>query len=119
MLDYEITTGHINYYHYFHPLELTTHISWGKYLAGDEGLTFDFSRRFKNGTTFGAFFSLTDVSFEQFGEGSFDKGVYINIPIGIFGQNSSGFRWKPLTKDPAQKLNLSSRIFGNINRYIY
>lgn len=118
-LDYEITTGHINYYHYFHPLNLTTHISWGRYLAGDEGFTFDFSRRFKNGTTFGAFFSLTDVSFEQFGEGSFDKGVYINIPIGIFGKNSSGFVWKPLTKDPAQKLNLSSRIFGNINRYIY
>ena len=118
-LDYEVVTGHVNFFHYFDPLKLTTHISWGKYLAGDKGFTFDFSRRFQNGTTFGAFFSLTDVSFDQFGEGSFDKGVYVSVPIGTFGKNMSGFRWTPLTKDPAQKLNLSSRIFGNLSRYIY
>ena len=118
-LDYEVITGHINFFHYLHALNLTSQISYGKYLAGDKGFTFDFSRRFENGTTFGAFFSLTDVSFDEFGEGSFDKGVYVKIPIGAFGNNSSGFKWRPLTKDPAQKLNLSTRIFDNINRYIY
>lgn len=118
-LDYQVTTGHVNFFHYFDPLKLTSHISYGKYLAGDKGFTFDFSRRFKNGTTFGAFFSLTDVTFEQFGEGSFDKGVYVSVPIGTFGNNMSGFKWTPLTKDPAQKLNLSSRIFDNLSRYIY
>lgn len=118
-LDYEVITGHINFYHYFDPLKLTTHLSWGQYLAGDEGLTFDFSRRFNNGTRFGAYFSLTDVSFEEFGEGSFDKGIYIEVPITSFSGNMSGFQWTPLTKDPAQKLKLSSKIFDNIRRYIY
>ena len=120
-LDYEVTTGHINLFHYFDKLKLTTHFSWGKYLAGDKGYTIDFSRRFENGATFGAYFSITDVSFDDFGEGSFDKGIYVTVPIGnIFNSNNiTGFRWTPLTKDPAQKLKLSSRIFNNLSRYIY
>ena len=36
-----------------------------------------------------------------------------------FGNNMSRFKCRPLTKDPAQKLNLSSRIFDNLSRYIY
>ena len=50
-------------------------------ILGDEGLTFDISRSFANGTKFGIFASFTDVSSEQFGEGSFDKGIYFNIPV--------------------------------------
>lgn len=118
-LDYETVTGHINFYHHLHKLDLTTHISWGQYLAGDEGITFDFSKRFSNGAKFGAFFSLTDVSFDEFGEGSFDKGVYIQIPISSFGNRDTSYRWRPLTKDPAQKLNLSSRLFSVLERYVY
>lgn len=118
-LDYETVTGHINFYHFYNALDLTTHISWGQYLAGDEGITIDFSKRFKNGAKFGAFFSLTDVSFDEFGEGSFDKGVYIQIPIISFGNRNTSYRWRPLTKDPAQKLNLSSRLFSVLERYVY
>ena len=120
-LDYQATTGHINFYHYFDALHLTTHISAGKYLAGDKGITYDFSRRFKNGFKLGFFFSRTDVSKEKFGEGSFDKGVYLSIPISSLlneGNNSSIF-WRPLTKDPAQKLNLNTRLFNILDRYIY
>ena len=32
----------------------------------------------------GAFFTRTDLSFEEFGEGSFDKGIYVHIPIDFF-----------------------------------
>ena len=35
----------------------------------------DFSRSFINGTKFGFFATFTDVSTEEFGEGSFDKGI--------------------------------------------
>ena len=34
------------------------------------------TRRFANGWAVGAYFTLTDVTAEDFGEGSFDKGVY-------------------------------------------
>ena len=48
------------------------------------------------------FISLySDVSSEEFGEGSFDKGIFFKIPIygGLFD-----YKWRPLTKDPAATL---------------
>jgi hypothetical protein len=55
-------------------------LSIGEYLAGDVGSTIEFSRSFKNGTKFGVFASFTDVTAEQFGEGSFDKGYFLTYP---------------------------------------
>ena len=75
--------------------------SYGKYLAGDIGGTIELSRTFPNGVRFGVFATFTDVSTEQFGEGSFDKGIYFNIPIFA---NMINYSWRPLTKDPGQKL---------------
>ncbi len=101
-LDYENITGSINYYHRnYKYIPFDAKISYGEYLAGDEGFTIDFSRSFKNGTKFGVFATFTDVSSEDFGEGTFDKGVYFNIPI--FG-NFINYSWRPLTKDPGAKL---------------
>ena len=76
-------------------------ISYGEYLAGDKGFTLQLSRSFINGVEYGIFASKTDVSSEQFGEGSFDKGIFFNIPI--FG-NLINYSWRPLTKDPGAKL---------------
>jgi len=53
------------------------------------------------GVRFGAFATFTDVSAEDFGEGSFDKGIFFNIPI--YG-NLINYTWRPLTKDPGAKL---------------
>ena len=76
-------------------------ISYGEYLAGDEGSTIEFSRSYSNGVKFGVFATFTDVSVEQFGEGTFDKGIFFNIPI--YG-NLVNYTWRPLTKDPGAKL---------------
>ena len=101
-LDYKNTTAHLNfYYRNYRLIPFDAKISYGEYLAGDEGLTFDLSRSFENGIKFGVFASFTDVSSEQFGEGTFDKGVYFNIPV--FG-NLFSYSWRPLTKDPGAKL---------------
>ena len=101
-LDYENTVGSINfYYRNYNIIPFDAKISYGEYLAGDIGSTFDLSRSFENGVKFGFFVSNTNVSAEQFGEGSFDKGIYFDIPI--FG-NLVGYSWRPLTKDPGQKL---------------
>ena len=102
-LDYKNVTSHLNfYYRNYGRIPFDAKISYGEYLAGDEGLTIDLSRSFSNGTKFGIFASFTDVSSEQFGEGSFDKGIYFNIPV--FG-NLINYSWRPLTKDPGAKLN--------------
>ena len=100
--DYENTTHSLNfYYRNYDYIPFDMKISYGEYLAGDEGTTFELSRSFINGTKFGVFASFTDVSSEQFGEGTFDKGIFFNIPI--YG-NFISYTWRPLTKDPGARL---------------
>lgn len=101
-LDYQNVTGFINFYYRNYglvPFDLK--ISYGEYLAGDIGSTFELSRSFQNGVKFGFFASNTDVTADQFGEGSFDKGIFFDIPI--YG-NFINYTWRPLTKDPGAKL---------------
>ena len=71
-------------------------------------------RRFKNGIVLGFFATSTDVSSEQFGEGSFDKGIYFNIPI--FG-DLINYSWRPLTKDPGQKLVRRNNLHDLVVRF--
>ncbi len=114
-LDYSNVTGHLNYYYRnYGRIPFDAKISYGEYLAGDEGLTIDISRSFLNGTKFGVFVSFTDVSTEQFGEGSFDKGIYFNIPV--FG-NLLNYSWKPLTKDPGAKLQRKNNLYDLLARF--
>lgn len=115
-LDYQIVTGHLNYYYTFPNSQVTFALKGGRFLAGDSGFNFDFSRRFKTGLRIGIFFSRTDISKEEFGEGSFDKGFYFQIPLDVFFQNYtkglSGFGLRPLTRDGAQYLNHALSLYG-------
>jgi hypothetical protein len=114
-LDYRNTTGHINFYHRnYNYIPFDTKVSYGEYLAGDSGLTIELSRTFENGTKFGVFASFTDVTSEQFGEGSFDKGIFFNIPI--YG-NFINYTWKPLTKDPGAKLNRKNTLYDLLVKF--
>jgi hypothetical protein len=101
-LDYKNTTYSANlYYRNYGSIPFDMRLSIGEYLAGDKGTTIEFSRKFKSGVYFGIFATFTDVSTEDFGEGSFDKGLFFNIPI--YG-NFINYTWRPLTKDPGAKL---------------
>lgn len=101
-LDYENLTYSANlYYRNYGSIPFDMKISAGEYLAGDLGSTIEFKRQFSNGVSFGVFATFTDVSTEQFGEGSFDKGITFNIPI--YG-NFINYTWRPLTKDPGAKI---------------
>ena len=113
-LDYENTLATANfYYRNYGTLPFDMRVSAGEYLAGDVGYTVEFSRSFYNGVQFGAFASFTDVTTEQFGEGSFDKGIFFNIPI--YG-NLVNYVWRPLTKDPAATLNRRHTLYGLLVR---
>ena len=114
-LDYRNVTGSVNfYYRNYNLIPFDMEISYGEYLAGDEGITLDISRSFPNGTKYGVFASFTDVSSEQFGEGSFDKGIYFNIPI--FG-NFINYTWRPLTKDPGAKLIRQNTLYDLLVKF--
>ena len=109
--DYEWRFGHLDYKNNmvkgnfylrnYGSIPFDMKISAGEYLAGDKGFTVEFSRTYQGGLRLGAFASFTNVSTEDFGEGSFDKGIFFSIPI--FG-NLVDYTWKPLTKDPAATL---------------
>ena len=114
-IDYENTTGHASLY-YEMPSQVLAHIRVGEYLAGDKGATLDLSRRFNSGFSLGVFATFTDLSKEEFGEGSFDKGFYFSIPTKLFYSNyrsgNISFGLHPLTKDGGAILNQHHSLFG-------
>ena len=113
-LDYENTAATANfYYRNYGTIPFDMRLSAGEYLAGDVGYTLELSRSFYNGVYFGVFATFTDVTTEQFGEGSFDKGIFFNIPI--YG-NLISYMWKPLTKDPGAKLNRKNTLHSLLVR---
>lgn len=113
--DYKVTTGHVDLYYKLPFYQTLAKVSAGRYLAGDKGITVDLSRRFENGAMVGIFFTKTNVSAEQFGEGSFDKGFYFSIPIDMISLFSTrgeiGLGWRPLTRDGGQRLNIGKRLY--------
>ncbi|MCG9544435.1 YjbH domain-containing protein [Vibrio sp. Isolate33] len=87
----------------------------GKFLAGDIGTRVDFSKQFKSGVIAGAFVSLTDMTTEEYGEGSYTKGFYVSIPFDLVTvkprSSRAGFTWLPITRDGGQVLNKQYNLF--------
>lgn len=118
--DYEVTTGHVSAYQAF-ANGFEGQIDVGRYLAGDYGATFRLDRRFNNGFRVGAFFTLTDVSFEDFGEGSFDKGIVIEVPLswlrGRATQDTIRQVVRPVLRDGGAQLAVSDRLYEMTRDY--
>jgi len=114
--DYDVITGHASIYYDTPYAHWNVALHAGRYLAGDLGATLELSRRFPNGWEVGAFATITDVPFEEFGEGSFDKGITLSIPLdwGLPRDTKSkaALRLRPIQRDGGQRLNPGSRLFG-------
>jgi len=118
--DYDVVTGHASLYYDlgggYH-----AQVDAGRYLAGDWGATLSLDRAFDNGWRFGAFATLTDVPFEDFGEGSFDKGIRLSIPFSwVTGQPHQGHfntTIRPVTRDGGARLNVAGRLYDELNTY--
>ena len=107
LLNYETTVGHISLYYdagRIFDLELNA----GRYLAGDWGATATISREFGSGWQVGGYATLTDVPFDTFGEGSFDKAIFVSIPIDWFTSSPTQAQRKltlrPITRDGGANL---------------
>jgi hypothetical protein len=115
LIDYQTVTGHATFYYEtpWNDISLRFHV--GRYLARDYGYTFEAVRTFRTGVQVGAWFTITNVSAEQFGEGSFDKGIMIRIPMEWalpFGSRSVfDLSLRPIQRDGGQMLRGNAQLY--------
>jgi len=114
--DYDVVTGHASLYWDLPIYDISAQLDAGRYLAGDYGGTITLKRRFDNGWEIGGFATFTDVRFDEFGEGSFDKGLFLKIPLNwaVPYETRSAFTTtiRPLTRDGGQRLDVANRLYG-------
>ncbi len=115
--DYEVTTGNVSAYYdlgrgYMAQLDV------GRYLAGDVGATVTLAREFANGWRIAAFATKTDVSAAEFGEGSFDKGIQITVPLDWIGGKPTRAKrsilLRPVQRDGGARLDVSGRLYETV-----
>lgn len=115
--DYGVATGHASAYYEFGN-GFNGQLDVGRYLAGDVGATVTLEREFSNGWRVGGFFTLTDVSAEDFGEGSFDKGITLTVPmewfIGRPDRTTRQTTVRPLTRDGGARLSVPGRLYEQV-----
>ncbi len=119
--DYDVVTGQVSMYWQdaiWRGVNVNVHA--GRYLAGDWGATFEVTRQFESGVEIGAYATLTDVPFEQFGEGSFDKGLIIRVPFGWIAPFNTQYTVSTylasLTRDGGQRLYDRNPLWEKVRR---
>jgi hypothetical protein len=112
--NYEATTGHLSAY-YDLGNGYHTQIDFGRYLAGDWGATLRLDREYDNGVRIGAYVSQTDTSYEDFGNGSYNKGIVIAIPqdflTGQPNRGAYGTTLRTRAGDGGARLNVDGRLY--------
>ena len=115
--DYDVVTGHVSGYMSFGN-GFHGQVDVGRYLAGDWGATVALDREFNNGWRVGAYATLTDIPFEDFGEGSFDKGIRLSLPVDWFvgtpTKETREFQLKSLSRDGGARLNVNGRLYERV-----
>lgn len=115
--DYNVATGHLSAYYEFGG-GYTGQIDIGRYLAGDKGATLALNREFDNGWKVGAFATLTDVSSEDFGEGAFDKGIRLTIPVDWATGQADRLRLdtviRPVLRDGGARVTVPGRLYDTV-----
>ena len=114
--DYRVATGHLTgYWRPWFAQDVLVKLSVGQYLAKDKGATLDISKRFDSGVIVGAYATQTNVSKEEYGEGSFTKGFYISIPLDLMTtqptRSTPTISWTPLTRDGGQMLGRQYQLY--------
>lgn len=120
--DYEVLTGLASLY-WDLGNGFQTQVDAGRYLAGDWGATLAVDRRFENGWRVGAYATLTDIPFEQFGEGSFDKGIRLSVPVdAILGRptrRALTTTLSSLNRDGGARLEVEGRLYDVVRGGLY
>jgi hypothetical protein len=121
--EYETTTGYAKLYYQtpYHDIDLEINV--GRYLAKDIGATFKIKKVFDNGTELGIFATFTDVSFEDYGEGSFDKGLILKFPFHLASPRDSKQRYstvlRMITRDGGAQLDSGETLYERTSWQAY
>ena len=116
---YSVLTGHVSAYYdigggYKGQLDV------GRYLAGDVGATVSLAREFDNGWRVGAYATLTNVSAADFGEGSFDKGIQLTVPLDWVTGRPSKTKLntviQPVLRDGGARLKVPGRLYETVRK---
>ncbi|MEM0976359.1 MAG: YjbH domain-containing protein [Pseudomonadota bacterium] len=116
-----IVSGHISgYYSARNGFEYQ--INAGRFLDEDWGARFEVDRTFDNGWVVGVFAAATDVAPVEFGDGRFQKGFSIQIPvgwaIGTQTRRSIGSRIASTSGNGGARLNTpGSDLFSTVSRF--
>jgi len=112
---YNVATAQVAFYYELPWYGLQQTVRVGRYLARDIGFTYELSREFESGVRVGGFFTITNVPAAVYGEGSFDRGFFISIPIDIAtpfpSRSSIGTVYRPLTRDGGQLLSSPRQLY--------
>ncbi|MBY0339133.1 MAG: YjbH domain-containing protein [Acetobacteraceae bacterium] len=114
VLGYNVVTGHASLYYDLPWWNLYTVLRAGRYLAGDWGATIEAGRRFPSGIEVGGFATFTNVPFRTFGEGSFDKGIFVRVPFDVFGldtRSRASLNIRPVQRDGGQRLAVDNPLW--------
>ncbi|WP_270938319.1 YjbH domain-containing protein [Falsiroseomonas oryzae] len=113
-LGYNVTTGQVSLYADLPWFGTYAVLRAGRYLAGDWGGTIELGRRFASGIEVGGFATFTDVPFSTFGEGSFDRGIYVRVPLDLFGiatRNVATALIRGVQRDGGQRLQVDNGLW--------
>ncbi len=117
--DYDILMGHVSGYYRFDN-GYHAQLDVGRYLAGDYGATISLNREFSNGWKVGFYATATDVSADDFGEGSFDKGITMTVPIqwasGGSTRKTSNIDLRSLARDGGARLSVDGRLYDEVRQ---
>lgn len=118
--NYDILTGYVSAYYDFGNGYLGQ-LDVGRYLAGDVGATMSVDRVFANGWRVGAYATVTDASAEEFGEGGFDKGIRVTIPVnwalGTETRRGLDLNFRPDGGDGGARVFVDDRLYQSIREY--
>ena len=118
--DYDVVMGHASLYWDTGFYGLEAQVDAGRYLAGDWGATLSVQRIFSNGWAIGGYVTRTDITEDEFGEGSYDKGILVTIPLRWATpfetrQTISG-DVRSLSSDGGAQLYIANRLYPTIRR---
>lgn len=117
---YNVLTGHVSVYYRspWYGLDFNLHV--GRYLAGDYGATIEIARRFLTDIDVGVYATFTNVPFAKFGDGSFDKGIFLRIPLEALlpfnSQSDYSLTLSPLVRDGGQRLVNDDSLYYDTRR---
>lgn len=119
--DYNTVTAHASLYWDtgFHGIEAQVDV--GRYLAGDVGSTVTLTRRFDNGWEVSGYATITDMSYAEFGEGNFAKGIALSIPLRwtmpLETRSNTSIALGTVGGDGGARLQLGERLYTSIRDY--